>query len=525
MGGSRTSHQYLRFLIVLVVVILLLGLLGISACSGGYQGKTVTFKHPASEIRKAFQETIEEIGGHVESRNNSSDIIRGKIGEYSFSLKIKQLKSSATQIRFRVVGNSGGESRTLESLVTRILGNKLARSHVLKQKLVSSPPSIAKYESTTVCLYGSTHVETFQSSGVAISSDGLVLTTAHEISNAQSLFVKWPDKSVAKGKIVFMSKLYDLALVKTGAEGIPFISLSSSKSIDVPVGEIIYTFGCPYGLIGTLARGRIAAAPRIVGNILLYQCDLPVYPGNSGGPVFDDNGELVGLVKGRLKDTDDISFIIPAFYLSVFLEENAGRIVPSKQTGSTDQSKDWAYWFGLGLAGESFSSKESAFKQVLKLRPNFTPALYHLGLVINRMGKIGEELKVWKRLVRLRPRWSEAWYRLGNALFKSGDLEGASRAYRRAISLSPEDPRYYNNLGEICRREKKYKKAEVYFKKAISLYPGYALAHYNLGILFDQALDKPELAVYHYREYLKLSPNAPDRIKVEKWIREAEKRF
>ncbi len=520
--------QYLHpgFLLVLSFIFFLFVSFNISACSGqgGEAGTHLIIKYPEKEVKTAFVRTIRELGGRVESGRVGGSTVTGNIEGYGFSLRLKKLNGFSTRINLKVNGKDGNESRALESMIVKALQNRLEEDRK-KKKTTSLIPSVSQYEKATVCLYGSSNRETFQSSGIVITPDGLVITTAHEISNARTLFVKWPDKRVFKGKIRFISKLYDLALVETHVANTDYVRLSSPGSIDVPIGKRVYTFGCPYGLMGTLAQGRIAASPRVVGNILLYQCDLPVYPGNSGGPVFDDRGNLLGLVKGRLKKTDQISFIIPVFYLYVFSKKNAQKVNVGELSISGAERKDWAYWFGLGIAASSDSTKELAFRKVLSIQPRFAPALYHLGLVFNREGKVRKELEVWRELVRIVPGWSEAWYRLGNALFKLGDLEGARNAYEKALSFSPEDPRYYNNLGEIFRREKEPKKAEKYFKKALSLYPDYALAHYNLGVLFDQELDKPELAVYHYRKYLELRPAAPDRKKVEKWIKEAEKRF
>lgn len=527
MVKSRPQHPHFKFLLLLAVLFFLSICFNMVACSGQKRkpGSRVVVRYPEKRVRAAFVEAIKEVGGKIDPGSIGKSTITGSIEGYRFSLALKRVGDLSTGIRLRVSGGDGNESSVLESMIMKVLESKLSENRDKKSHPAMPAPSVAQYESATVCLYGSSNRETFQSSGIVITPDGLVMTTAHEISNARSLFVKWPDKRVFKGKIIFISRLYDLALVETHVESNSYIPLRSPESIEVPIGKRVYTFGCPYGLMGTLAQGRVAASPRVVGNILLYQCDLPVYPGNSGGPVFDSEGKLLGLVKGRLKKTDQISFIIPVFYLYVFFEENTGRINHVSRGFSREEGKDWAYWFGLGLAATSNSTKERAFRKVLSIRPRFVPALYHLGLIFNREGKLQEELRLWRELVSLVPGWSEAWYRLGNALFKSGDLDGAKNAYKRAVSLSPEDPRYYNNLGEIYRRERDFKRAEIYFKKALSLYPDYALAHYNLGILFDQELDKPELAVYHYKKYLELRPAASDREKVMKWIREAEKRF
>lgn len=504
---------------------LVLGFFFFAAVCYGRQGVTGiqrTFPWSLERVRAVIRGVLREGGVRLEPISGTSGKIQGHLEGFTFHVFTQDLSENATRVSLKISGPRQMESPGFETFVMDVFKERLrlfvppeAQSHV-----PVSPAS--RYESATVCLYGSNYHETFQSSGIVISRNGLVLTTAHEISEAQSLFVRWPDKEVSRGEIAFKSKIYDLALVTTGRGTDGFVPIPESESLDIPSGKVIYGLGCPYGLLGTLSRGRVAASPRMIGGILLFQCDLLSYPGNSGGPVFDEQGNLLGLTKGRLKDTNDISFVIPSFYLSIFVRQNQ-----NKRIYKTPEppSRGWIYWFGLGLAASMDKTKEKAFRKVLALRPGFTPALYHLGLLLTRDKKVKEELAVWRKVVRLNAGWSEAWYRLGNTLFKSGKLAEAEKAYKRAIKLSSDDQRYYNNLGELYRRERKFRQAEIYFRKALSLNPRYAIAHYNLGVLFDQEVGRPELAVYHYREYLKLRPGAPDRSQVKKWIRAARKRF
>jgi len=516
----KKRNRHVSFLIFLVSALLLSEML----CYGRWDGPGIqkTFPWPLERVRTVILEVLYEGGVRVEPGLATSGRIRGWLEGYAFDIRTQELTGNATRVSLNIAGSPGKELPGFETFVMHLFTKRLSLSIPAGDQIPSPVSPASGYEAATVCLYGSNHRETFQSSGIVISQNGLVLTTAHEISEARALFVKWPDKEVSRGEIAFKSKVYDLALVATERVTRNFVAMPEPESLDIAAGKVIYGLGCPYGLMGTLSRGRIAASPRMVGGILLFQCDLSTYPGNSGGPVFDGQGNLLGLVKGRLRDTNDISFVIPSFYLSIFLKQNQNKRV-YKTPGS--HAKDWVSWFASGLAASKDKRKEEAFRKVLALRPGFTPALYHLGLLLTRDKRLKEELAVWRRLTSLNAGWSEAWYRLGNTLFKSNRLADAEKAYKRAIRLSSDDQRYYNNLGELYRREKKCRKAEIYFREALSHNPRYAIAHYNLGVLFDQEVDRPELAVYHYREYLKLRPRATDRNQVEKWIREARKRF
>ncbi len=520
MRGERHQSIFLWAALLLLVFFLFETL---SYGQSNFSGIQKTFQHPRESVRAVMLVLLSEAGAEVDGAPSSSEDIGGRLVGFPFSLHIEALNRSTTRLRLAIKDPHLKESQVLETVLMNILTQRLSRRADAKKKSASFVSPASVYEVATVCLYGSNDNETFQSSGIVISREGMVLTTAHEISAAHVLFIKWPDKEVTRGEIVLKSDLFDLALVTTGRATENFVALPEPESLDITAGKVVYELGCPYGLMGTLSRGRTAAAPRMVGGILLFQCDMFAYPGNSGGPVFDKAGNLLGLVKGRLKDTNNISFVIPSFYLSLFVKQNLKKKIYKTPTGT--QSDDWISWFGLGLAASQEREKEHAFRRVLSLRPGFIPALYHLGLLLTKDKRLKEELLVWKRLVNQNVGWSEAWYRLGNALFKSDRLRDAEKAYLQAIKLSSDDQRYYNNLGELYRREGKFRKAEIYFRKALSHNPHYAMAHYNLGVLCDQEMGRPELAVYHYRQYLKLRLGAPDRNQVEKWIKDAEKRF
>ena len=111
---------------------------------------------------------------------------------------------------------------------------------------------------------------------------------------------------------------------------------------------------------------------------------------------------------------------------------------------------------------------------------------------------------------------------MGNCLFRSGKLQQAEKSYRIALTYLTEDPRVYNNLGEILRREKRFKSARKAFRQALAINPDYPSAHYNLGVLYDRDLKQPEQAIYHYRQYLKLKPQATDALQVRQWLQKLE---
>jgi serine protease Do len=113
----------------------------------------------------------------------------------------------------------------------------------------------------------------------------------------------------------------DLVLMKVDLDVSSFISLPEGRNI-LGMGEMLYSVGCPLSLRGTVNSGSINGPPRKTGDLFLWQVNMKIYPGSSGGPVFDANGKIAAIVKGRFKGTDSIGFLIPFETIVEFINLN-----------------------------------------------------------------------------------------------------------------------------------------------------------------------------------------------------------
>jgi serine protease Do len=150
-------------------------------------------------------------------------------------------------------------------------------------------------------------------SGFLISGDGYIITNYHVVSDPKDLKVVLNDKSEYGAEIVRVSKIYDLALLKIKASNL--LSFSFSLSEEIPIASEIYAIGTPTAedLSQTISRG-IVSGIRTVDNYKLIQTDASINSGNSGGPIVNKNGEVVGVVSSKLKGfgVEGVAFGIPA---------------------------------------------------------------------------------------------------------------------------------------------------------------------------------------------------------------------
>lgn len=157
-----------------------------------------------------------------------------------------------------------------------------------------------------------------QASGVIISPDGYILTNSHVVNDMDSINVKLHDGREFPAKVLGQDKSNDLALIKIEASNLPYLKLSNSN--DLEVGQWIAAIGNPFGLQGTLSVGVVSAKGRnnldIVRNEDFIQTDASINAGNSGGPLVNLNGEIVGINTAIATNSSEgylgIGFAIPS---------------------------------------------------------------------------------------------------------------------------------------------------------------------------------------------------------------------
>jgi len=152
-----------------------------------------------------------------------------------------------------------------------------------------------------------------QGSGFIISTDGYVLTNHHVVDGADEIIVTLPDKREFKGHLVGSDQRSDVALVKIDGSALPSSKIGDPAKLKV--GEWVIAIGSPFGLQNTVTAGIVSAKGRETGELLPFiQTDAAVNPGNSGGPLINMRGEVVG-VNSQIFTTSGayagISFAIP----------------------------------------------------------------------------------------------------------------------------------------------------------------------------------------------------------------------
>jgi serine protease Do len=154
-----------------------------------------------------------------------------------------------------------------------------------------------------------------QGSGFIISPDGIVLTNAHVVDGASEVIVKLTDKREFRAKVLGSDKASDIAVLRIDAKDLPTVRLATTD--EVRVGEWVLAIGSPFGFENSATSGIVSAKARSLPDenyIPFIQTDVAVNPGNSGGPLFNMKGEVIGInsqIYSRSGGYQGLSFAIP----------------------------------------------------------------------------------------------------------------------------------------------------------------------------------------------------------------------
>ena len=156
----------------------------------------------------------------------------------------------------------------------------------------------------------------FSGTGFALTADGYMVTSYHVIQGADSLLIEGRDRQRYHAEPVYSDVKHDLAILRitdkkfNGFGRLPY----AIKSGQADLGERVFTLGYPREDV-VYGEGALSARSGFEGDTAFYQVSIPVNPGNSGGPLLDERGNLIGVVSGRQNDAQSAAFATKSSYL------------------------------------------------------------------------------------------------------------------------------------------------------------------------------------------------------------------
>lgn len=333
-------------------------------------------------------------------------------------------------------------------------------------------------------------IATYDSTGEALMTGsgfflnpGQVVTNLHVIRGATRAEIKTLD---GKGKVypvsgaVAIDEEGDLALLSID---MPLEQRSRSTELapELPdEGEQIFVIGNPLKLEGSVSDGIVSAVREVPNSYRIIQITAPISHGNSGSPVFNLRGQVLGVVTVKVTNGQNINLAIAAARVA---QLHAGKLVP------------------LG-------------EIMLKGKGDIAESSYRNGLDSLWLGNYDSAVGYFENAVNKNPRRADAWVQVGYCKVKQGKSQEAIRAYSQALQLRPDDAEIHNKLGDAYYYAGRLREAIDSYTTAKQLQPFNAETFYNLAIAYLES-GNPTMAAAEARTLQRLDPKL-----YEKYLRE-----
>jgi tetratricopeptide (TPR) repeat protein len=285
-----------------------------------------------------------------------------------------------------------------------------------------------------------------------------VLTNLHVIRGAYRAEIRTLD---AKGRVYAVTGVLsvdeegDLALLSVNipAERARPLEISTVLPED---GEKIFVIGNPLRLEGSVSDGIVSAVREVPSLGKIIQITAPVSHGNSGSPLFNLKGQVIGVVTIRVINGENINLAIESSRLAK-LPANKFLMLPELATRTSERDSAEAvaaFFYRRGLDSMWLGNYDGAlgyFENAVNKDPKRAEAWIQVGFCKTKQGKTADAIRAYQHALQLRPDSAEVYNKLGDAHFYAGRFSDAIDSYKQAARLQPKSPEAYYNLALTYR--------------------------------------------------------------------------
>lgn len=301
----------------------------------------------------------------------------------------------------------------------------------------------------------------------------------------------------------------DLAIVQVSNAQVRSLPLADSDA--VAVGDTVYVVGNPKGFLeGTFSHGLISAI-RQLDTQKFFQLTAPISSGNSGGPVLNEECEVIGVAVAQVTDGQNLNFAVPSTYLKSLIDR-MGTAKPlsdiSKPLAKKRQTVTAETYYIRGIVKSAlglYKDAVVAFEISLRLKSGYPEAYAGLGKAKVGLGQYSDAIADYETAIQLKPDYSDAYAGRGLAKVELGQYTEAIKDYDTAIQLEPEDAEFYMNRARAKDKSEQFTGAIADYDAAILIKPDDAEIYVNRGLL-KVKLENYADAINDYDAAMRLKP-------------------
>lgn len=331
---------------------------------------------------------------------------------------------------------------------------------------------------SVVCIKTVTDDMTGLGSGFFIADD-MIATNWHVADSSNDIEVQTSDERKCSGKLWVASPQHDLAIIKIkesfGKGKIVKIRTAPAQEL-----ETVYVCGHPEALAFSWSSGTVANAKRILPEeikdapkIPLIQLNAAISHGSSGGPMFDAEGNLLGIVTGQWEEGQNLNFAIPTEYLLELINK-------SQNLDSTKraiwQSSEWKAWRNALTSNSSWQEKASTAAEVFNVHGPLAMIYVDFGTAAYKAGQMDIARKSFNRATHYEPDNPRAWVGMGLVELKENNQQKAIHNFKQTVLLGKSDEDVTVTACQGLERAGAKDMALMYLKKACQTNPSWAKA-------------------------------------------------
>ena len=301
----------------------------------------------------------------------------------------------------------------------------------------------------------------------------------------------------------------DLAIIQVPDAQVRSLPLADSDA--VAVGDTVYVVGNPKGFLeGTFSHGLISAIRQLDAR-KLFQLTAPISSGNSGGPVLNEKGEVIGVAVAQVKDGQNLNFAVPSNYLKSLIDRmRTAKPLSgiSKTPAENRQTTTAETYFIRGIVKSALGLYQDAivaFEIALRLQPDFPEAYAGRGKAKAGLGNHSDAIADYGTAIELKPDYSQAYAGRGLEKVELGKYTEAIKDYDKAIQLEPASAEFYVNRALAKDKSEQYAGAIADYDAAILLEPDNAEIYLSRGLV-KVKLEHHADAIIDYDAAMRLKP-------------------
>ncbi|SOD40251.1 serine protease, S1-C subfamily, contains C-terminal PDZ domain [Nitrosovibrio sp. Nv4] len=351
-------------------------------------------------------------------------------------------------------------------------------------------------------------------SGVVMETDEVITTcdVAGKEKNGQV------SRSGSTFKAVLEGALADRNLCRLNVPDMqsPRIALGTAKKLRV--GQPVYAIGIPAKRAGQHRREPVlnegvVSSLRPYGGSQYIRISAAIPSGFSGGALFDNEGQLIGILSPQIVEGENLAFALPVDWIGELQKGAQGvREGPRTQSAPATINKNGLNWLNRTLALEKKGKWRDLLKlsqQEIKRNPANAAAWFNMGIASANLKQYNQAIDAYREAIRNQAEYADAWHHLGVAYANLEEYADAIQAYEDALFMRPDNAGAWFDLGNAYYDLKRYAYAIHAYRQALRIDRENSNAWYSLGVTYDE-LKLYDESAEAYRETVRIQPENAD---------------